>query len=83
MLGAFITPLQMKQICDIAALPNVRRWSPWCFVKSLSQVCGWGTMFSMVVRWWFTCWFVGVGPWRFVDGLWWFVFSFAPLLGYY
>ncbi|QCD92945.1 hypothetical protein DEO72_LG5g1014 [Vigna unguiculata] len=53
-LGAFPSPLQMKQICDAAALPHVCRWSPWCFVKSLSQVCGWGAVFSMVVRWWFT-----------------------------
>jgi len=71
----------MKQICDTAALPNVCRWSPWCFVKSLSQVCSRGAVFSLVVRWWFTwCfvgvgpwWFVGVGPWWFVGGLWWFI----------
>jgi len=68
-LGVLSSPLQMKQICDAAALPNVCRWSPWCFMKSLSQVCGWGAVFSMVVRWWF----VGVGPWWFVGGLWWFV----------
>jgi len=42
-LGAFPSPLQIKQICDAATLPNVC-WSPWCFVKSLSQVCGWGVV---------------------------------------
>jgi len=52
-LGVFPSPLQMKQIFDAAALPNVCRWSPCCFVKSLSQVCGWGAVFSMVVRLWF------------------------------
>jgi len=67
-LGVFPSLLQMKQICDTAALPNVFRWSPWCFVKSFSQVCGWGAVFSMVVRWWFTWWFVGVGLWWFVGG---------------
>jgi len=65
-LGAFPSPLQMKQICDVAAIPNVHHWSPWCFVKSLSQVCGWGGEFSTMV----SSWFVGVGSWWFVDGLW-------------
>jgi len=79
MLGDFPSPLQMKQICDVVALPNVCRWSPWCFVKSLSQVCGRGAVFSMVVHFvvhW--CWSVVVCWWSLVAR-----FSFALSHGHF